>query len=168
VQHLFQPAVIKRFAIALPGKPFTADASKLSTAERMALQQNDPEIMAILDGSCDASVLAAVVSGTLPDAIPSIEERQEVIKAQRIAELTAAAGGIPGRYEDDGSYTVPVEINSTALFELSQLDAAAAEAIRLRTAAFSSPEQQRMQQQAAAAADAEARLNSMNHAYAGY
>ena len=140
-------ATLRRFAAAVPGVAFPKDISQLTDTQRMRLAQVDPELLSVMDGTCDALTEAAVLDGSFSDtsSTPSLEQ-------QRFDRVEALARENPFATGD-----------LTRSIELASLDPARAEALR-KEAEGSKADPSAAERAAMAHAAAEQRVASLNAA----
>jgi hypothetical protein len=111
---------------------------ELGADQLIQLQTSDPELFQLLSNTAPAELELAAMSGELPDAAPTPQQRQEQANQQRIAELVESNPfGKQGYYAEDGSYIPAVQGSVTAQFELESLDPELA--ARLRAEATPAP-----------------------------
>ena len=117
-------ATLKRWIAATGGDlPYPGSADQIGVDLALKLQMQDPELLQILQGNAPASLELAVLEGTLADAAPTQQERQEAANAARIEELTATNPyGTAGYYDEQGALVPPTQGNLTAALELEALN----------------------------------------------
>lgn len=142
--------------------------SKANLAEAMRIQQADPQLVSLLNGTAGALLRADALEGKIDVAPPSAEEQQRAAVKAQVDELVASAPwGRPGRYEGD-EYIAPTQGNYTNQMMLRALAPDVAERMAAEAApAAADPEalfeaRQRAQQHQAAE-----RLRSVQHAGMG-
>ena len=116
-------ALLKRWIDATGGDlPYPNSPDQIGLDLTVRLQMQDPELLQILQGNAPARLELAVLDGSLADAAPTQQQRQDASKAQRIAELIQANPfGTAGYYQGD-EFIEPTPGNVTAAFELAALD----------------------------------------------
>ena len=85
-------AVLKRFSEQCPGHPLPTDfRSWTATHTTLAtqLKARDPELVALLDGSASAGLVAAALGGEFSPVAPAVGEAKKKATSQRVAELAS-------------------------------------------------------------------------------
>jgi hypothetical protein len=145
--------MLTRWATFAPGTRMPDGIDQLDYSQRVALQDADADLFALLSNTASAELELAAMNGSLASAAPTPEQLQDAAKQQRIAELVEAkVFGTPGVYLEDGTYQPGIAPSITGQFELESLDPQLA--AQLRTQATPPAPQQGLSE-----ADA-ARINS--------
>jgi len=134
-------SALTRWDRIFPGSSMPSDLNAAPFAVRMRCKDADPELFALLMGQpLPAATEAAILAGTWSDTVPA-PPTPEAQRAAAVAALTQNGAVNP--------FAPGPSFNITRQVELSRVDPAAAEQMRLQAA----PAIQQLQQQQAAAAE---------------
>lgn len=116
--------MLKRWATFAPGSRMPDSIQELGADQLLQLQTSDTELFQLLSNSAPAELELAALSGELPDAAPTQQQRQDAAKQARIEAILEAGNpfGRAGYYTAEGEYVPPVPPSVTTAFELESLD----------------------------------------------
>ena len=115
-------AMLARWSAQFPDTRMPDSLEGLPAAQHLHLQANDPELFSLLAGTANAELEMAALSGSLPDATLTPEQRIAANNTARVQELVAAqVFGTAGTYSADGTFIPGIQPNLTGQLALLSL-----------------------------------------------